>query len=209
MMCTLGVCTYVRMYVRMQSYVHMYVHATTGSFYMRECARPYSVVYVIVSGCIATQYICIATLYVHLYAGWYHLSHLLQFLGPDAFSLADFRSLLEKRDHTRRQLLEESATKEAQIREMVAALGQENEGLKARVASLEGQVRKGDQAFVQNQQLASVVRAKDDEIRRLSEEVQRLRAEAAKRETERASLQAKVQKLMKQVSVLCCRAVYS
>ena len=136
---------------------------------------------------------------VHLYVGWYHLSHLLQFLGPDAFSLADFRSLLEKRDHKRRQLLEESATKEAQIREMVAAMGQENEGLKARVASLEGQVRKGDQAFVQSQQLASVVRAKDDEIRQLSEEVKRLRAEAAKRETERASLQAKVQKLMKQV----------
>ena len=128
----------------------------------------------------------------------------MQFLGPDAFSLADFRSLLEKRDHTRRQLMEESAAKEAQIREMVAALGQENDSLKAQVASLEGQVRKGDQAFKQNQHLANVVRTKDEEIRRLSEEVQQLRAEAAKRENERASLQAKVQKLMKQVLCRCC-----
>ena len=98
--------------------------------------------------------------------------------------------------------MEESAAKEAQIREMVAALGQENDSLKAQVASLEGQVRKGDQAFKQNQHLANVVHTKDEEIRRLSEEVQQLRAEAAKRENERASLQAKVQKLMKQVRIV-------
>ena len=187
------------MYVRMQSYVRTYVCTCYDGKFLHE--RMCKTIQHCIHNCIRL-YCNTVHLYchiVHLYAGWYHLSHLLQFLGPDAFSLADFRSLLEKRDHTRRQLLEESATKEAQIREMVAALGQENEGLKARVASLEGQVRKGDQAFVQSQQLASVVRAKDDEIRRLSEEVQRLRAEAAKRETERASLQAKVQKLMKQV----------
>lgn len=128
----------------------------------------------------------------------------LQFLGPDAFSLADFRSLLEKRDRTRRQLLEENALKEAQIREMAVALGQENDSLKARLASLEGQVRKGDQTFKQNQQLANVVHAKDGEIRRLSEEVQQLRAEAGRRENERAALQAKVQKLVKQVMYRCC-----
>lgn len=177
----------------------MYVLRQEASPYLRECARPYSIVYVTESGVLQhSTYICTATWYTFMLDCIICLTF-LQFLGPDAFSLADFRSLLEKRDHTRRQLLEESAAKEAQIREMVAALGQENEGLKARVASLEGQVRKGDQAFVQSQQLASVVRAKDDEIRRLSEEVQRLRAEAAKRETERASLQGKVQKLMKQV----------
>ena len=123
----------------------------------------------------------------------------LQFLGPDAVSLADFRSLLEKRDHTRRQLLEESAAKETQIREMVAALGQVNDSLKAHVASLEAQVRKADQTFKQNQHLTNVVRTKDEEIRQLNEAVQQLRAEAAKQATEKTSLQAKVQKLMKQV----------
>lgn len=126
----------------------------------------------------------------------------LQFLGPDAVSLADFRSLLEKRDHTRRQLLEESAAKETQIREMVAALGQVNDSLKAHVASLEAQVRKGDQTFKQNQHLTNVVCTKDEEIRQLSEAVQQLRAEAAKQVTEKASLQAKVQKLMKQVRTI-------
>ena len=98
--------------------------------------------------------------------------------------------------------------KEAQIREMVIALGQENDSLKARVASLEGEVRKGGQAFKQNQHLASVVNTKDDEIRRLSEEVQQLRAEAERRENERSALQAKVQKLVKQVMYWCCCCLF-
>jgi kinesin family protein 23 len=132
----------------------------------------------------------------------YHLALPLlcvdKFLGPESYNYTEFKVHLERRSETRQRLIEESKRKETEIRDMMVAIGNENDALRARVASLEGQLKSKDRLTKENQELAGLLRKKDFEMQQAAHERADLRKRLEAKTAELDTMQLRVQSLMKQ-----------
>ena len=130
-----------------------------------------------------------------------------QFLGPESYNYTEFKVHLEGRSETRQRLIEESKRKETEIRDMMVAIGNENDALRARVASLEGQLKSKDRLTKENQELAGLLRKKDFEMQQAAHERADLRKRLEAKTAELDTMQLRVQSLMKQVCMYVCMCI--
>ena len=125
-----------------------------------------------------------------------------QFLGPDSYSYTEFKVHLEERSETRQRLVEESKRKELEIRDMMIALSNDNDALRARVASLEGQLKSKDRLAKENQEMVALLRRKEAEIAQAVCEKEDLRKHFEAKTTELDRMHLRLQSLTKQVKNL-------
>ena len=143
----------------------------------------------------------IESLFVHssVCGHFCHSSSTTQFLGPDSYSYTEFKVYLEERSETRQRLVEESKRKELEIRDMMLALSNDNDALRARVASLESQLKSKDRLAKENQEMTALLRKKEAEIAQAVCEKEDLRKHFEAKTAELDRMQLRLQSLTKQV----------